>query len=46
MIGYIFAFGFGSFCYAFYDASKGNHTRVRVVKVLGEDTMKIAQIAI
>jgi hypothetical protein len=43
MIGYIFAFGLGSFCYAIYDASKGNHTRV--VKVIGEDTLKIAQIA-
>ena len=45
MIGYICAFGLGSICYAFYDASKGHHTRVRVVKVVGEDSLKIAQIA-
>jgi hypothetical protein len=44
MIGYVFAFGLGSFCYAVYDAAKGNHTRVKVVKIVGEDSLKIAQI--
>lgn len=28
-MGYVLVLGFGSFCYAIYDATKGQHTRVK-----------------